>query len=214
MSIRTSIYDFFAYTIPGGLFLLSILGGLELFGLADLWTKIYMSNLVGILIIILCSYVVGHVTSIFNSKWVKLFESRSIPNLAFTEFKVLHPTIQTDINPNDWQIWFASIRRESMELTLEVDKMMATSYLLRGVSMFLALTCFILLLGVVTGKLVWWFLGLAVIVAILSVIAAKGSIKFNKWFYFMIFELIISRNKPYVFAKQESKNENISDESM
>jgi hypothetical protein len=212
MSIRTSIYDFFAYTIPGGLLLLAILVGLELFGLTDLWTQFYKSNFSQILILILSSYVMGHITSTINSRWVKFFESRSIPTLALTEFKAFHPTIEVDINPDDWQIWFASIRRESLELTLEVDRLMATSYLMRGVSSFFALSFLIILSAVVFGKLLWWFIFLLPVMAIFSFISVKQSIKFNKWFYFLIFELIVSRKEPFHFSKKEGTKEQKANE--
>lgn len=207
MSIRTSIYDFFAYTIPGGLVLFAVLGGIEMFGLTDLWTKYYRSNFSELLTIVVCSYIVGHLTNPLNSKWVKLFESRGIPKVAFDEFIAKHPTIETDINPNDWEIWFASIRRESMELTHEVDRQKATSILMRGISFFLALSCLILFLGVFSGKLVWWYSILAIITALFSFIAVKESMKFNKWFYFLIFELVVSRKEPYVFTKPDQSKE-------
>jgi len=208
MSIRTSIYDFFAYTIPGGLVLFAVLGGFEMFGLTDLWTKYYRSNFSELLTIVVCSYIVGHLTNPLNSKWLKLFESRGIPKLAFDEFKAKHPTIKTDINPNDLEIWFASIRRESMELTHEVDRQKATSILMRGISFFLVLSCLILFIGVFSGKLIWWYSIIAIFTALFSFIAVKESMKFNKWFYFLIFELVVSRKEPYVFTKPDQSKEN------
>jgi hypothetical protein len=203
MSIRTSIYDFFAYVIPGALCLITIVFGLEVFGLFQLWNTIKKGDLIVLALLILLSYVAGYIIWYINSKLIRIFETRPISKLAFDEFKILHPNVHIDIDPNDWQIWFASIRRESIELAMEIEKQKATSYLLRGISFSFALLCLITIAGVVASKLVWWCSFGSMGMAGLVYISIKESIKFNKWFFFLIFEIIISRKEPYHFIKDK-----------
>lgn len=198
MTIRTSIYDFFAYAVPGGLFLLNLFIFLNFVNVPfNISNKYLPSEFSIIAVFVLLSYVFGHLTSSINSRWTKIFEPRLISTVAMNEFKKLHPNIEIEIEPNDWQIWFASIRRESEDLKLEIDRMMATSYFLRGVSLNLVVLAIILVVGVINGKLLIWTLIGIPFILLFSYISVRESIKFNKWFYFLIYEIVISRKDPF-----------------
>lgn len=198
MTIRTSIYDFFAYAVPGGLFLLNLLAFLNLFHVLIDIKIIYISSELSIVVVfVITSYIIGHLTAPIYRRWTKLFEAGTISTLAMDAFKKAHPNIKIEIDSSDWQIWFASIRRESEELKVEIDRMMATSYFLRGVSFNLVILAFVLIVGVVNGNFAASTLVGIPFVLLCSYISVRQSIKFNKWFYFQIYEIIISRNYPF-----------------
>ncbi len=197
MSIRIGIYDFFAYTIPGGLMLCIALGVLDTCGFPDLWIKIFSLNTLQVFSLIIACYLLGFVISPVLSKWSQFFEPENFEKDALERLKKRNPDLVFNINPSDWAIWFASIRRESMEMALEIDRFLAISKMVRGVSLFLLLSGTLGLVNIILNRISAWYLPFVGLLFVLSIVAVRESIKFKRWFYFEIYETIISRSPQF-----------------
>lgn len=202
MSIRIGIYDFFAYTIPGALMLLSILWFLDALGIQEIWIKFNSLNTFQIVLSVVCCYLAGYVGDPFLAKWSGLFEPRNFVHDTLDQLKKRNPEIEASINPVDWPIWMASIRRENLDLAFEIDRFLAIAKMLRGASIFLLLGGIIILIYVINNRFSAWYLILTIISAVLSVLTVRQSIKHKRWFYFVIFETVISRQEPFNFQSK------------
>ena len=205
MSIRIGIYDFFAYTIPGGLMLCIALGVLDTFGFPDIWVKFFNLNTLQIFLLIIGCYLTGFVINPILSKWSHLFEPKPFEQDAFDRFQKRNPALNLDINPVDWPIWMASIRRESMEMAFEIDRFLAISKMIRGISLFLLFSGLLALVNVIITRISAWYLPLIALSFIFSVVAVRESIKFKRWFYIVVFETVVSRQKPFSLKSETEK---------
>lgn len=205
MSIRIGIYDFFAYTIPGGLMLCIALGVLDMFDVPDVWVKFFNLNTLQIFLLIIGCYLTGFVINPVLSKWSHLFEPKPFEQDAFDRFQKRNPDLKVDINPVDWPIWMATIRRESLEMAFEIDRFLAISKMIRGVSLFLLFSGLLALVNVIIARISAWYLPFIVLSFILSVVAVRESIKFKRWFYIVVFETVVSRQKPFTASPKSGK---------
>lgn len=201
MSIRIGIYDFFAYTVPGGLMLLILLGALDTSGVPDIWVKLFALNTFQFFLLIVGCYLTGFVCSPFLSKWSVFFEPKQIETDILEQFKKRNPALAIDIHPAEWPIWLASIRRENLDIAVEIDRNMAVSKMVRGVSLFLLLGAALALANVVMGRISAWYLPAIAIAGWLSILTVRESIKFKRWFYLVIFETVVSRQERFTAVK-------------
>jgi len=204
MSIRIGIYDFFAYTVPGGLMLLILLGGLDTAGVQGLWTLVGNLNTLQVFITVVACYLTGFVCSPFLSKWSALFEPKNFEQDTLERFKAKHPRLTIEMDASDWPVWLASIRRENLDLAFEIDRHMAVSKMVRGVSFFLLLAGLVVLVNFFTGRVSAWFLPGIAAAFPLAVLTVRESIKFKRWFYIVIFETVVSRQEPFLFSGKSS----------
>lgn len=206
MSIRIGIYDFFAYTIPGGLVLLILLCGLDSFGVQGVWEKLNNLTTPQIFLLIIICYLMGFVFNPFFTKWGGFFESKNIEQDILEVIKKRNAALSIEINPNDWAIWLAAIRRENLDLAFEIDRFMAIAKMLRGISVFLLLGGILILTNVISGKYPIWYLSGTVISLVLSVVVVHESIQSKKRFFYVIFETVISRQNPFAYPPISDKD--------
>lgn len=197
MSIRIGIYDFFAYTIPGGLMLCIVLGVLDTCGFQEIWAKLFDLNTLQIFLLIIGCYLTGIAINPVLSKWSQLFEPENFEQDVLNRFKKRNPTLPVEINATDWAIWLASIRRESMEMGFEIDRFLAIAKMIRGASIFLLFSGILALINVFIARISAWYLPLVAVLVAFSVITVRESIKFKRWFYLVIYETVVSRQKPF-----------------
>ncbi len=206
MSIRIGIYDFFAYTVPGGLMLLVLLCVLDTAGIQGLWGMVVGMNTLQVFITIVACYLTGFICSPFLSIWSAVFEPKHFEQDALERFRAKHPGMVIGINASDWAIWLASIRRENLDLSVEIDRHMAVSKMIRGISLFLLLSGLMAAVNIFTGRISAWYILAAVMAIGLAVLAVRESIKFKRWFYFVIFEMVVARHEPFLFSAQPEKS--------
>ena len=197
MSIRIGIYDFFAYTIPGGLFLLLLFYGLDSFGVPGIWEKLNTLTTPQIFLLVVGAYLIGFVFNPFATKWSVWFEPRSFEQDALDRIKKRNPALPVDIAAHDWPIWLASIRRESLELALEIDRYMAVAKMLRGVSLFLLLAGVMILVNVIAQKHPAWYLTGVALSFLFSFVVIRESMYSKRRFFYSIFETVLARQKPF-----------------
>ncbi len=142
MSINLGIYDFFAYLLPGFLYLfllndLSARIGWISFDIGQLSTQIDISKLG---IAILAAYIVGHIFEIF-ADWFcyRLLTHNDIPQSALENIKRQYPELKIAFKPQDHHILFVLLRARNLSFTQIIDRFEANSILLKNVSFVAAL---------------------------------------------------------------------------
>ncbi len=200
MSIRLGLYDFFAYTIPGGLYLLALvqLGNILGWVSIDFQTINSLSVLSIVLAVVLfaIAYITGHIFEPFAKRWRRLFfKSGGLQKRVFDGVKAKYPDTEIKFRLGDWTLLLAYLRLENAEVAAEIARPNVTSIMLRNVSLGLILLAVLQIVEFIhTGFLVW-HLVLSVALVIASIVAGRESVKFQRWFYSGIYEAIIARTR-------------------
>ena len=137
MSLSIGIYDLFAYTIPGFLYLYLVNEFLRLVG----WRYLQLENLpisnellVGVLVA-LGAYLAGHVFDYFAYKFCfRLLTRYQIVDASLDRLKKKYPELKIQFQPKDWDPLFVSIRQRNLEYSHVLDTFGASNIMLRNVS--------------------------------------------------------------------------------
>jgi hypothetical protein len=195
MNVRIGLYDFFAYTVPGGLNLFTILYILVRFKVVQVNQQFqdFILSAAGILLITIASYVFGLLFDLLTSRWVRLFRAKNFPQHILDEFKKIHPQIEIRFQAFDWSVLLAKIRNENVENGSMIEQNNVTNLMLRNLSFGFALLGIVQLiefaLTINTLNIV-----LAIIFTVLSGFAQAQSTKFARIFFFQIFEYSTARD--------------------
>jgi hypothetical protein len=192
MSIKANVYDFFAYTIPGGFILLTTLYALTIFGVLQIDFFSLAPSTAQIIIIIGLSYILGLLLEPIARLWYRLFKPKGYAELALIEFKKSHPLIHVNFEASDWNILFAYLKRQNLDIASDIERVNASSVMLRNISFG-----FMVLAVAELVNFYMLFLPLhlffSIVLLVFSIIAGKESDKFAQWFFLAIFENIASQ---------------------
>jgi hypothetical protein len=193
MNIRIGIYDFFAYAIPGGLYLFIVVYACTIFVIVQVdWLSFDLSA-IQIVVVAGIAYIFGMILEPIAKLWYRLFKPKDFPDLALEQFKQFHPSLEIKFQSVDWPILLAYIRRESIDIATEIERVNASNIMRRSISFGLMILSLVQI-AQFAHTLFASHLILSVIFAVSSVIAGKESVKFARWFYFGIFEAMASRS--------------------
>ncbi len=191
MSIRLSLYDFFAYMIPGVFYILITAIGLSTFGLVDIdlsqWTDF---SLFTFLILLGLGYVLGQLIDEIAYRWLRLRKgrSRNARQKALASFRQRYPWIDIDFLPEEWAILLKALQIQTPHLVPEIEQQNALSIMLRNISLGLVVTAIMFFLIFI---LVYTHIGnliIAIIALALSFVAIDRSSLRRHWFYMGIYE--------------------------
>ncbi len=197
MSIRIGIYDFFAYTIPGGLIILLLFIGITQPALQVVWISMSCLTFAQLFFFGLASYITGYICGPVFNKWRELFEKKHAKAEAEERFSAKYPMIFKETSIKDWAIWLAVVRRENLDLSFEIDKHKAVSKMLEGTSLALIIFIPVLIAYFFKEMINIWYFWLIPLLILSSILSIKQSIKFNTWYYSTVYENIISRTPPF-----------------
>jgi hypothetical protein len=194
MSIRVGLYDFFAYTIPGGLYLFTI----AYLGIILGWVKIdfqILDNLsvIQIGLLIALSYLIGMILEPIAKQWHRIFKSKGLSQKVLNGFKEKHTDLDIKFRSEDWAVLLAYLRRENFDVAAEIERYNVTSIMLRNISLSLILLAILQIVEFIQTNFTWYFVLFAVLI-FASIMAGRGSTKFQAWFYSLIFEAITARS--------------------
>ena len=207
MNIKASFYDIFAYTIPGGMLLLIILHGMKMFEFGDYFTILQNANFFTLFTFGVTSHIVGFLIDPITYYLAKDFKSKEKTySTAYKEVISRNPDLDNFINPADWAIWFAKIKKESIDVANEIDQFLAYSKMIRGVCFALLLSSLLLTFYVLLGKLNTYCLLSLPILGVLILLSLRQAKKFKLGFYILIFETIISRKPPFTMPDEVKLN--------
>jgi hypothetical protein len=193
MSISVGIYDLFAYTIPGLLYIYVFYEFLlELrvfkFGQSNLPALPDGYGLLVFVLLVVSAHLLGHLLDIFAHWFVfRLFKPYKFSERILQRAKDLYTDIDIKFQPKDWGLLFSIIRQRNQEHARTIDSFEANSIMLRNISfgLFLlgALQVYSLFFNVTLVAI-----GSAIGLFVFSFIARRRSHMFHAWFLTDIFE--------------------------
>ena len=193
MSFAIGIYDVFAYTVPGFLYMyvifviFSLIGGSK-FAQID-WSTI--SEGYGVILFVLLlgvAYLLGHIFDVFAHWFVfRFIKHRKIADEMLERTKKLHADLDIQFNSKDRGLLFSMLRQRNLEHAHIIDSFEANSIMLRNVS----LGSFLLALLQVPSLILrfsWFTVLVAVGLLLFSFITRNRSQMFRSWAVTEIFE--------------------------
>lgn len=192
MSIQFGVYDFFAYAMPGGLYLLSFIYIYASFvGIKfDLLSNL---SIVQILIVTVFGYIFGLVIDRIAIFWYRIFEPKQLAEVVFEKLKEDYPNLEFNFRGKDWAVLIAYLQREKIETTSEIHRFNAIHIMMKNASFnFIILAVAEIILFFNNGfDLLYLIIGVSLIIA--SIISARQAVRFNKWFFKSNFEAVIAK---------------------
>jgi hypothetical protein len=191
MSFAASVYDVFAYTLPGILYIYVGNEVLKLIGGSYLTYQDFTSSAVTVLILFV-AFIVGHQMDFLADIWRTPKKTKTSSTMAIEELKGLYPHLKIDFRPHDRAILFAIIRRFHGEIAATIDNNKAISVLFQNVSLGFFLYSIVLGIKLFAEGFAAANLLLLIVVIILSFLARQRSKLFNLWFNSLIFETALT----------------------
>jgi len=191
MSITLGIYDFFSYIIPGFLYMYAFnefLGALQ-------WKHIDISSMISsgqtpslifLIPLIITAFIVGHIFDPVAHRFYDLINrfrhSESMSEKSLVSIKGRYPELNVQFRPMDWSTLFVLIRLRNLEVSKFIDKFNADAIMLRNIAFSFLLLSIDYLLGSLFNRL-WYFLLVALLLIVLSVLARSRSNDFRLRFF-------------------------------
>ncbi len=196
MSIRISVYDFFAYTIPGLAYILVTVHALVLFEVIQLSLSLLVDfpltialSLIGI------GYVLGLLIDAVADRWRKLFQGRNREgrNEAFKDFQAEYPLLHPCFTSSDYYLLLRVIKTDSLEEAFDIEMHNVTSIMLHNICLAFSILSAIYTVYIFTHGIKWWVIfGIGTSI-LLSRIALKRSTQRRQWFYKGILQATAAR---------------------
>jgi hypothetical protein len=189
---RFGVFDFFSYTLPGGIYLAAVLTALKLWPIAPALVPFKLdAPLLAILVVV--AYLIGLLMSLVTwNPWSRLFRAQQLDKIL-EKLQRTYPDFTLNMKPTQWPVLQANTAFKDREFSLALDKLRATKLMLSGVSLALFFFAAMLLVYAIghPRSLISW---LGVVTALgASALAMKGSRKYKSWTYHYTFELMIAR---------------------
>lgn len=188
MSVRISLYDFFAYTIPGVFYLLIAGYAAVTFSWVPFDLQTINSLSLGTLIILAgAGYVVGMVCDRLSAQWGRLFGQRGTSTRAYNEFLQKHPDVELHFRPSDYPVLLNSLKATHHNGVDDIEHFNVTCIMLRNVSLGFGLLALVEVMAYFILVPLDWRIALAAIFVSMSIMAGRLSVKrrglFHRWLY-------------------------------
>lgn len=205
MSIKIGLYDFFAYTIPGGLFLLVVLYAVV--RLTPLDIDLMQASIVQGLFFAVASYVVGYILDpLAKYLWYARFEPEDALSKAKADLNSRNDRFSiSDVNIH-WYVLLAFIRSKNMDMAIEIERFKTTEIMMRNVSFVLLLCAALPLIDLAMYGFSFWQVIVTVGCLLGCFFAMKQALKFGMWFYGGIFGTIAALELKPEFIPIELKD--------
>gem|GEM_PF-842871 len=190
MSIRIGLYDFFAYTLPGILYVAILTFWLNTIGILAIDFSVLKDfSLIALFMFVGAGYITGLIFDPIAFRLIRFFigRNRDATKAAYEKFTERHPWVNLKYEAKDWSILLRAIKSVSMEAATDVEQHNVTFIMLRNIG-FAFILCFISS-GVyyfVTRNL--WDLGLGILFLTMAILAMWRSKIRREWFYIAVFE--------------------------
>lgn len=195
MSIPISIYDFFANTLPGGLYLFTFA---YLFTITNIFRvdfqSVANSSTTQIIALTFISYILGLILDPIAKVWYRIFSHKDASDRVLEKYKKACPHLAFKFKAHDWPLLRAYVRRVNDEYARELERMSVLRIMLRNISLSLAILAVIQVFLAVTNQYMPFYIATSVVLAMLSILAGRGSTKYGEWFYSGFYEAMIAYN--------------------
>jgi len=191
MNIRINIYDFFAYTAPGGLYVLLVVYFLSKQQVIN-WGNWELS-VVHLIIAVAAAYILGVIGDEIKTKtWLRLFRRRGLYQATMEEFSSRNAHVKVDWAKMDWFILVSYIRKTNYEMAADVEHLNVSSIMYRNVSFALLLFSIVSTVEFISGNYSIYLIITFIVFLTSSVIMVKRAVELQKWFFQAIFQSIIA----------------------
>lgn len=197
MSLSIGIYDFFAFTVPGFLYLFVANEAGKLFGFNYFDLK-SLNNISYLIVLTGFSFLVGHLFDTighafweFTKKILNFVRKNKILDSvteSLNDVKNGHPELKIDFFPFQWAMLHHVIISKNTRLSDRIDQFKATSIMMRSFSFGLVLLSIVDVGFFVKSGSDYHFLASGVIFLFFALVANNRSRMYNQWFYGTIFE--------------------------
>jgi hypothetical protein len=188
MSIKLGIYDLFAYTIPGLLYLYIFNEALKIFGLPYFTIDQFKDNLAYTLVVVIAAYLVCHLLDYFGYLiGYRILFRKKMSRIVHAAIKENYPELDIRFEAKDWDILYKILGQRNIELHQYIDRYEADAIMLRNAGFGLLLYTLILVCNIVFNGNVWPGILGPIISLVLCMIAFRQSRIFHRWFYNAIF---------------------------
>jgi len=207
MSITLSIYDIFANTIPGFVYLFAINDLIRILGYSY-YDLSKLTSFTQFILIGLLAYLTGHIFDYISYRlWIRLFQRKATEEQAYKQFREKYHNLRVEFEPKQWPLLFSVIRHNEFVVANEIEKSKAISLMLRNISFGLFLLYLEQLFltfdaGFSLPNLVF---GLSALVG--SIVSFRRGTLFSLRFYTMTYEhaLLYGKSLSEILNKEKSK---------
>jgi hypothetical protein len=196
MSIKLGLYDFFAYTLPGGLYLSVVAYGAAIFGLIviDL-NSLGTLSFVQIVILVAVAYFISFVFDPFAKYWHRLFKGgKGYTRRVYDNYTSSHAAFEFKLPPDDWPVMLAYIRRENIEIAGDIERLNVSRIMMRNVSLGLAFLTVLQSIQCLRTNFLPLDAALLIVFAAGSVLCGRQGATFQAWFYQSLYQAILARS--------------------
>lgn len=193
MSIKIDLYDLFAYTIPGGFYLFTILYLCQILNITSVDVNQINDFSAWLLIIgAAVAYAIGHIFDPLSYR-VQSWFRRNIPkrNQFLHRYRARPNALRLAFGDGDQPILRAYITKHCPELADKIDKNGAIRTMLRNISLNFMFLAFVLGIHFLLTINIYLIAGILLTIAA-SLIAMQESLKFGRWFSDLTFQSIIA----------------------
>jgi hypothetical protein len=125
----------------------------------------------------------------------RFLKPRNIQNTTLDAFKKKHPHLEIRFKAHEWPILLAYARQENMDIAANIERFNATFIMLRNISFALLLFAVVQVCQLIIHNFPIIHAILILIFLTLFIVALREAVKYNRWFYSIIYETIIARNQ-------------------
>jgi len=193
MSISIGVYDFFAYTIPGIIYLYVVNEFLHLLKLPYIAIN-EISNITQVILIAVVAYILGIIFETFAFYYFKILyhKDKHRKEEALDDFNFQYKDIKHNLSANEVSLYWNAIQHKNPQITDMINRTMAQSIMLRNISLgFLMLAILYIFLFVLNGFLANYIL-VVLISFVFSLLAARRSRTFYLWYYRDIYGFVLN----------------------
>lgn len=212
MNIRVGVYEFFGYTVPGGIFLFGILYLFHANSIININIDINKLNIAQVLIYGAFSYIVGILiypisTFIFNKIIpVKHHNEQNendgkpkklnIGQEALNQFKKRYKDVfifKSIFNSQEWAVLQAILKKDNIQISDDIEKLRAIGLMFKNISLCFFFLALILTYEIIAIKYYKWKLVLIFTLLFCSYLSGLRGIEYHKWSYHLLYESIIAK---------------------
>lgn len=205
MSIRIGVYDFFANTIPGGLYLGIFTYILISWGILPS-TILPPLSFELIIVIIVIAFILGSLMAPISRVWFRLFKPKDLSMKVLSEFNSLHSELgaKIEFRKGVWAILMTEIRRNDPNAIDVIERYSATNIMLNNFSFGLIMLSLSELLLYLRSH---WIIDLVIGISALvfSIISGRESVMFKEWFFLAIYQTASTLEQPTSETKKRKQ---------
>lgn len=188
MSISIGIYDLFAYTIPGLLYMYVAYEILALTGVVeiDIVNQLSSAGFLAVILVAIAAFLTGQIFDNLAHWFVfSLIYRDKTSQLMLDKIKQRDSGANIQFEAKDWHLLLVLLRQRNLEVAQTFDKHEADSIMFRNISLIALLNALVLGAKAIIENPTWW--NGAVISFVVCIVTARRSRTLHTWFFEGIF---------------------------